>query len=243
VEIVTDASSGTSPVPLRSGFQGDLSALGWGLAAPQVRAGEKVGMGRDAKPFEPSPGVSIFDVEVPPGAQILAGRIGNADGGAPDIDLDFLLFHDNEEDGFDAADEVAKSADGDAEEAVVLTRPAAGRYRFSVVGFKTKEPYSVFDFTTWLAADPAPDDPSAPPGLTITGDPRAVRPGEDVTLDVGWSDLPGDGIYLGLATFHDTTAPAGSRGVASAVVRIVKSAPGTPPPRWPDGTGRGAGAG
>lgn len=238
-EIKTDQGSGSAPITVRAGFQGELSGLGWGLAPPRLAAGETVEAAArsDEPPFEPAPGVDLFDVQVPPGTQVLAAEVSNADGGAPDTDLDLYLFHDDEGDGFTAEDRVAASADGDAEEAVAIPLPSPGSYRFTVVGFKTKDPVSVYDFTTWLAADSSPDDPTSPstvPGVAVTGDPKSVAPGEPATLTFEWSGIPADGVYLGLATFHDS-GPDPLHPVAQSIVRISKAPTGAPAragPRW-----------
>ena len=225
-DIPTDAATGSAPVRARAGYQGDLSALGWGLAPPRKLAGETVAtVTPGAVPFEPSAGVDIFDVTVPAGAQVLAADVNNADGGATDTDLDLYLFHDDEGDGFDELDALARSADEDAEESIVIPRPDAGAYRFAVVGFKAKDPVTTYDFTSWVGADPAPDDPTTPssaPGLEVRGDPRPVGLGEEVALELVWSGLPADGVYLGLVTFHDSTAPDPADPKALTLVRITK---------------------
>ncbi len=227
--IPTDAASGSAPVRARSGFQGDLSALGWGLAPPRVLPGETAATFGGAPNFTPSAGVDVFDVTVPAGAQVLAADVANADGGAKDTDLDLYLFYDDEGNGFDPTDELAKSADADAAESIAIPRPAPGAYRFSVVGFKTRDPVSTYDFTSWVGADPSPDDPSTPssaPGLEVRGDPRPVVFGQEVALELVWSGLPADGVYLGLVTFHDSAAPDPTDPKAITLVWITKRAGG-----------------
>src|SRR5207302_7330052 len=125
------------------------SALGFGFAAPSVHRGEKIGPGKDTPPTTESPGVRVFDVQVPPGAQILAGSTSNADGGKPSTDLDLFLFYDKDGNGFQPEDQVAESAGAGADEFVALPSPRPGAYRFSVVGFLTSDPVSTFDFRTW----------------------------------------------------------------------------------------------
>ncbi|MGH8974273.1 MAG: S8 family serine peptidase, partial [Acidimicrobiia bacterium] len=224
--IPTDAASGSAPVRARAGYQGDLSALGWGLAPPRAFPGETVATAAPGGPrFTPSAAIDVFDVTVPPGAQVLAADVTNADGGAKEIDLDLFLFYDDEGDGFDADDALADSADADAEESIAIPRPAPGAYRFSVVGFKTKDPVTTYDFTSWMGADPTPDDPTTPssaPGLEVRGDPRAVVFGDEVALELVWSRLPADGVYLGVVTFYDRAAPDPAEVKALTVVRITK---------------------
>jgi subtilisin family serine protease len=228
--IPTDAAAGSAPVRARAGYQGDLSALGWGLAPPRSFPGETVATAPpDNDHITPSDAVDVFDVTVPPGAQVLAADVANADGGAKETDLDLFLFYDDEGDGFDAGDELATSADADAAESIAIPMPAAGAYRFSVVGFKTRDPLTTYDFRSWLGADPTPDDPTTPssaPGLEVRGDPRPVIFGQEVALDLTWSGLAGDGVYLGLVTFHDAAAPDPADAKAMTLVRVTKRSSG-----------------
>jgi Fibronectin type-III domain/Bacterial pre-peptidase C-terminal domain len=229
LQVTTTAVSGAAPLTVGTGYQGDLNVLGWGLAPPKTLAGQTVGkvagVQTDSPPVEAGPGVDVYDVQVPPGAQVLAAQISNVDGGSPDTDLDLYLLRDDEGNGFDANDVVAASAGSSADEAITVTLPAGGAYRFVVVGFKPKDPVSRFDLTTWLAADSSPDDASTPstlPGLVVVGDPQPVTPGRTATFTVNWSGAGADGTYLGLVTFHDATPPDALHPVAATVVRLVK---------------------
>jgi hypothetical protein len=247
LDLATDQPEGNRPVAVRSGYDGELSALGWGLATPASHPGQTIGLGEGAERHQPSAGVNVFDVNVPPGTQLLAGRVGNADGGGPagpdgkpPVDLDLFLLYDDEGDGFDAADgaqPVAQSADPDADEAITIIRPRPGAYRFSVVGYRVAEPTSSYDFTTWLLADPAPDDPAVPaggPGVAVGGDPVAVGRGAEVALPLDWSGLTTDGTYLGLVTWHQGAAPDPATPIAGTLLRIVRAPAGTRPPPWPE---------
>lgn len=225
--VTTDQAAGSSPLTARVGYSGDLSAMGWGLAPPRVLPGETVGFGKDAPPFEPGPGVDVHDVQVPPGTQLVAAETANVDGGNPDTDLDLFLFHDDEGNGFDEEDRIAASADADSDETIVLPLPAPGAYRFGIVGFKTQDPVSTYDFTTWVVADPSPDDPATPstaPGLAVRGDPLPVAPGDTVTLALEWSNMSADGVYLGIVTFFDSAAPDPHSPLTHSIVRIAKGA-------------------
>jgi subtilisin family serine protease len=232
VGAVTADASGATPVTVATGYQGDMSALAWGLAPARVTAGETIATAQpDAVPFEAGTGVNIVDLEVPPGAQVLAAQITNADGGAPDTDLDLYLFYDHDGNGFDPGDAAAVSADEDAAESIAVPLPPPGSYRLAVVGFKTRDPATTYDFATWLVADPSPDDPSTPssaPGLAVTGDPQAVTPGGSATLQLEWSGMGAEGTYLGLITYYDSAAPDPLLPVTASLVRIVKAPPGTP---------------
>ena len=195
-EVATSDAAGTATLPVRAGFAGTLSGLGWGLAPPRAVPGETVATASPASdhPWAPSAGVRTYDVEVPAGAQVLAGAIS---AGA-----------DQDGKGFDAADVVGRSAGPGATESIALALPPPGSYRFAVVGFKTQNPTSKYDFTTWLGADPTPNDPASPstaPGLVVAGDPKVVSPGDGIELPLAWSGVAADGTYLGLVTYHDHT--------------------------------------
>ncbi|MDQ1515438.1 MAG: hypothetical protein QOE80_1268 [Actinomycetota bacterium] len=227
LQVVTSAAAGTAALPVRAGFAGSLSGLGWGLAPPRLQPGQTVATASSAHdhPWAPSEGVRTYDVEVPPGAQVLAGAISAVDGGAAGTDVDLYLFRDQDGKGLDASDVVGLSAGPGSEESIALMLPPPGTYRFAVVGFKTQSPASTFDFTTWLGADPTPDDPASPstaPGLVVGGDPKVVTPGDAVELEVAWSSLPADGTYLGLVTYHDQIPPDPQAPVGSTLVRVVK---------------------
>jgi hypothetical protein len=227
VRVAASDAAGTASLPVRAGFTGSLSGLGWGLAPPRPERGQTVGTASPATdhPWAASEGVRTYDVEVPPGTQVLAGAISGADAGAAGTDLDLYLFRDKDGKGLDASDVVGMSAGPGAAESLALALPPPGTYRFAVVGFKTQSPTSTFDFTTWLAADPTPDDPASPstaPGLVVGGDPKAVVPGDTVELQLAWSGVDTDGTYLGLVTYHDQTPADPQSPVGFTIVRVVR---------------------
>jgi hypothetical protein len=237
LDVVASEAAGASPLRVRAGFDGTFSALGWGLVPGRVASGQTVetaSAGRD-HPWQPSDAVRIYDVEVPAGAQMLAAAVtpgdtpeppgSHIDHGAADSDLDLYLFHDQDGKGFDANDVVARSAGPGAMESIALALPPAASYRFAVVGFKTQKPSSTYDFTTWIGADPTPDDPASPsttPGLTVGGDPEDVTAGEGLDLSVTWSDVTADGTYYGLVTYHDQTPADPQAPIAATLVRVVR---------------------
>jgi hypothetical protein len=110
-------------------------------------------------------------------------------------------------------------------ESIALALPPAGSYRFAVVGFKTPKPASTYDFTTWIGADPTPDDPASPsttPGLTVGGDPKDVTAGEVLDLAVTWSGVNTDGTYYGLLTYHDQAPADPQAPIAATLLRVVR---------------------
>ncbi|HEY3187008.1 MAG TPA: S8 family serine peptidase, partial [Solirubrobacteraceae bacterium] len=232
VKVTADQSAGSTTIPVHTGFTGTLTGLGWGLAAPDTKAGEQITTDPVGAPDPntPSPSMKTYDVDVPAGAQLLSGRIANTDGGDPNTDLDLYLFRDANSDGTFGPDEMVDlSASAIANEGVTEVLPDAGHYRFVIVGFTTRAP-STYDFTTWLLNDGTPDDPSGGPGIAVTGDPFSVGIGQTADATLSYSGVDAKGLYLGLATFHDTASPGRDNVKASSIVELTKSADTTAPP-------------
>lgn len=241
IRVSTDQTSGSTPLPVQLGFTGTFSAAGFGLASPQVSAGQTVEATTGGPTLDPSdPGERRYTVAAPAGAQLVAGETSNVDAGDPNTDLDLYLFCDPNSDGNleDAVGPIAQSAGATALESITvpligpdippeIAGPDAGcplptTFVFAVVGFTTREPNSVFDFTSWLVNDPSPDDPSNPPAITVTGDPVAATPGKQVTLSLNWSGVAANGTYLGVVGYDDTVAPTPDE---ISVVRLTRGAP------------------
>ena len=237
LDAVASGATGATLLRVRSGFDGTFSALGWGLVPGRRIPGQTVATaaaGRD-HPWEPSDGVRVYDVEVPAGAQMLAAAVtpgdtpdppgSDVDHDATDTDLDLYLLHSRDGKGFAATDVVARSTGPGSTESIALALPPAGSYRFAVVGFKTQKPSSTYNFTTWIGADPTPDDPASPsttPGLTVGGEPNEVTAGQGFDLSVAWSGLNVAGIYYGLVTYHDQTPADPRTPIAATLIRVVR---------------------
>jgi hypothetical protein len=219
-------SAGRVPLALPTGYQGQLSALGYGLGRPETLRDQTVGQDPEAGDGDVSqarPGVAVFDLQVPAGSQALAAEIGGAGLLSPLVDLDLYVFFDDEGDGFDMDDLVDFSEIGNS---LFVFDPEPGAYRVSIVGFEA-EPVVVFDLTTWLINDPTPDDLSSPPGagLRVSGDPAAVTLGGLAALDLEWQGLDEAGVYLGLITWHDTADPTTGSAVGETIVAITRGSP------------------
>ena len=197
--------AGQAAFPLPTGYDGVLSAIGFGLAAPETIPSQTVGKdpnsGEDDLLAQPGPGVAVFDVQVPPGAQAIAAETTPA---LPDqlADVDMFLFYDDEGDGF-TYDELLEFSERDGSgESIIWTDPEPGAYRFAVRGFDAN-PLATFDLTTWLITDPSPDmlSDGPGPGLQVTGDPLTAIPGGVADLTVEWNGLEEPGVYLGLIRY------------------------------------------
>ncbi|RZU73291.1 subtilase family protein [Micromonospora kangleipakensis] len=104
-------------------------------------------------------------VDVPAGAASFTARIGNPSDLGADLDLSVFL----------GATRVGISADGDSEEAVTLTNPAAGTYRVVVDGYAVDDPTTAYDYRDSFSA-PALGSLSAP------NTPLALANGATATL-------------------------------------------------------------
>jgi subtilisin family serine protease len=217
LSVSTDKLAGSQPFSVTAGYDGTLNVVGFGLAAPSTHPGQHVtttdGDG-SPDPTTESPSNRFYDLTVPAGAQLLSGRIANSDG-----DLDLFLFHDANKDGKFTGDElIDASATPAANEGVTEVDPAAGAYRFVVVGFDTQDP-STFDFSTWVVNDPAGDDATGGPGIAVTGDPFAVTAGQTVQPTLQWNNVLQTGLYLGVVEYDDGTGQIGT-----SVVELDKTA-------------------
>lgn len=198
--------------------------MGWGLAKPVVRAGRKITATTGAPDLSGTdPGTQLYPVTVAAGSQLLAARLSNVDGGDPNTDLDLYLFRDPNGDGdYSDATLAGQSASGGSDERITVPLPEAGKYVLAVVGFTTKSPSSTYDLTSWLVADPGPDQPAPAPGITVTGDPVAVTPGQQVPLTLNWSGVGAAGTYLGLVTYHDSATPTLANAKRYSVVELTR---------------------
>ena len=220
-------AAGVVPLTLPTGYEGQLSALGYGLARGDVRADQTVGVDtgddNDLNHIaQPGPGVATFDLTVPADAKALAAELDAATLGDPLVDLDLFVFHDDEGDGFNG-DDYVDSSETAAQEALFILDPSPGAYRISVRGVSA-DPVATFDLTTWVLDDTTPDLLSDPllPGLQVVGDPVPVTIGGAGTLELEWTGLDQPGVYLGYVTFHDTAVPIPNDPLGEMVVAITR---------------------
>jgi hypothetical protein len=198
--------AGQAAFPVPTGYDGVLSVLGYGLAAPETIRNQTVGKdensGEDDALAQPGPGVAVFDRQVLPGTQAIVAETGGPALTDQLADVDLFLFYDDEGDGFDYEDLLDFSERDGSAESIIWTDPEPGAYRFAVRGFDA-DPVATFDLTTWLIADPAPDVLGGPPGpgMAVTGDPITAIPGGIADLTVEWDGLDEPGVYLGLIRY------------------------------------------
>jgi hypothetical protein len=220
--------AGRAPLVLPTGFAGQLSALGYGLARGDVRRDQTVGVdvdddGEDLNRIaQPGPGVTVFDLTVPTDAKALAAELDDAGLSEPLVDLDLFIFHDDEGDGF-RSDDFVDASETASQEALFLLDPDPGAYRISVRGVSA-DPVATFDLTTWVLDDMTPDVLSDPlvPGLQVIGDPVPVTVGGLGTLQLEWVGLDEPGVYLGFVTFHNAAVPDPNNPLGEMVVAITR---------------------
>src|SRR3954452_14801127 len=227
VAVEAAGDSGSAPLNgVKAGFAGPFSSAGWGLAAPQVKPGEKI-TGTSERPdlSGTDPGTKLYPTTVPAGSQLYAVRTSNVDAGAAGRDLDLYVYRDANNDGtFDPSEQVGISATATATESVELPLPDAGKYLVAVVGFSIQPGGSTYDLTQWTVTDPQPDDPAPAPGLTVTGDPFTASPGATVPLTLNWSGVTAPGTYLGVATYHQGATPTTANMKGLSIVELRRGA-------------------
>src|SRR5206468_8189227 len=133
LSVTTQADSGSQPVTFTSGFAGQMGVQAFGLAAPQIKAGESITTGVPKPSPNPGPGVNVYDVTVKPGTQVLGAATLNP---TPEAftDVDLFVYYDADHNGFSDTDLIAQAAGPSGTESYALTLPKPGDYRFSVLG-------------------------------------------------------------------------------------------------------------
>ncbi len=222
VDVETDTPSGTAPLSVQTGFAGPLFGYATGLAAPNVRVGEKVSTDQTVSQNTPNAGNVHYDITVPEGADLLRAEITNS---VPDdSDLDLYLYYDANGDGtFDDPDELYDlSATGASNEALLEFAPDPGKYRLVVNGFGTANP-STYDFTTWLVADKSPNDLADEPSVAIT-DPVTATLGGTVEPQLSYRGLNAAGSYVGVVRYSQAAGkPSGDSLLDASVVTVTKT--------------------
>lgn len=216
--VVTGTATGAATTlnwDVKSGYAGDLSADGFGLAADDVLAAQVVSQDPD-QDIETDPfasGVRVYDFTLGANARYVA--MGTLDATTtPGSDLDVFLLHDVAGDGFTLGDLVALSADGDSNEIVELVDPAPGDYRLIVHGWATPGGSSTFDLHRWTV-DQATGDAASLVATAGGGDPETVGIDEFVAIEAAASNLAAPGQYRGVVTYRD-----GSGAIGTTVVII-----------------------
>ncbi|MYW65739.1 S8 family serine peptidase [Streptomyces sp. SID8379] len=131
VQTVPEAKVGT-PADVSWKVTNNFAAISGGKLQ-----GGALGSSKSARPSIAQGATQTSEVVVPEGAEKLAVSIGNVSDKSADLDLTV----------YDAAgNQVAQSADGDSEEAVTVTKPAAGTYTVEIVGYSVPSGSTDYDY-------------------------------------------------------------------------------------------------
>ncbi len=196
---------------VKTGYDGVLSADGFGLVGDAVVTGQFVAQDpdQDITTDTFTSGVKFYDYTL--GADVryfAAGTAGNTT--TPGSDLDVFLFFDATNNGFTFGDLVALSADGDSDEVVELIDPVAGSYRLVVHGWGTPGGAgSSYTLHQW-SVDQAAADTGTLVATAGAGDPAVVSTGAMVGIDAAVSGLATAGQYRGIVTYRDAGGSLGT---------------------------------
>jgi len=211
-EVSGSGGSGNGSFAVTFGYNGSYEARVHGLRLPLVLTGQTVAEDPD-RLFEPvddpAGGVRAHVYDVPPDQAYLRFQtFDQLTDGDDDLDL-YLYFCPDDQ----SCSRIAQSGGPTAAEQIDVAFPGAGTYVVFVHGFDTDDvaggPGAVYDIAAWQFG--LNDDAG---NLTV-GAPSFVTAGATVDIDVGWSGLMPETIYLG-GISH--TTPAGLVGLT--VIRI-----------------------
>jgi len=202
-EVSLSGTSGSRTIPVRTGFNGTLTAAPHGLAAAAVTTHHLVGTNTEFNTANPAPGpaVSKDTVTVPAGTKVARFATFGAD--YPDgTDLDVFVYQGG------TTTLVGQSAGGTAEESVTVTAP--GTYDVYVVQFSLAPGLTEQDvrFHAFVVA------PGSAGNLTATPASQPATLGGLANVTVGWSGLAAGTRYLGVIEFGDGSVVRGQTIVA-----------------------------
>ena len=212
-EVFGSGGSGEASFPVTFGYSGNYQARVHGLRLPTVIADQFVGQDPD-KLFEPindpENGVTAFVFDVPAEqAYLRFALFDEFTDGDDDLDL-FLYFCPTDT----TCEKIAESGSPTSREEINVLFPGAGTYVVFVHGFETDNivggPGAIFDLAAWQFG--LNDDVG---NLQVTA-PSLVSSGSTVDLDIRWSGLVPQSLYLG-GISH--TTPEGLVGITIVNIR------------------------
>ncbi len=206
-EITGTGTAGAAAFDVAWGYGGSYEALAHGLVEPVTRDDvvEDDPSNDFNEAYTSGVGITFHEITVPDGTAY--ARFGLLDAYTDgDDDLDLYVF---DPDG----NFVGGSGSATSAEEVDLTLPAAGRYSVAVHGWETDGPDAAYTLFAWNV--PLDTDGS----LTVTAAPTSAVAGGTGTVEIAWSGLEPDTLYLG-AVSH--TGPDGSLGLT--IVGVDSSA-------------------
>ena len=212
VSAEVDGATGLVEWDVKSGYDGVLSADGYGLAADDVLAGETVAQDpdQDIETGTLTSGVTTYPYTL--GANVryfAAGTAGATTTAGSDLDV-YLLFDENDDNVFEFDELVASAADGDSDEIAELVNPEPGDYLLIIHGWGTPGGGgSTYDLHQWIV-DQATADTGTLVATVEGGDPAAVTTGDTFGIDAAVSGLSAAGQYRGVVTYRDASDELGT---------------------------------
>ena len=197
-EVTLTGNSGSLQLPVKTGYNGTLTATGNGLTASTVTTMTLVGENRAFDPAFPATGPAVGKVTVTVPAGTRVGRFATFDGDYPaGTDLDLFVYPAG------TSTLVASSAGATAEESVTLS--AAGSYDIYVVQFALPPGSTQLNVRHhhWTLTGGNAGN------LTVTPASRAVTIGGAAPVTVSWTGLATGSRYLGYVEFGNGTAVIG----------------------------------
>ncbi|GGM16306.1 S8 family serine peptidase [Dactylosporangium sucinum] len=189
-EVTGSGASGHTPIDLRAGYTGPVTARAFGLAASTVHARKLVGSTAAFVATSPgvSPAVFSFEITVPPGMRI--ARLATfATDHAPSSDIDLYLY--------EGGTLVDRSDGTTSDEEIMLT--STGTFEVYAVQFGLPASVTEQEVKAHLFLV----DKAAPRSVVVTPPSIRVKPDETASFDVAWSGLDPARRYLGLVEFGD----------------------------------------
>jgi subtilisin family serine protease len=205
--------SGLIDWEVKSGYDGFLSADGYGLAPNDPLLGESVAQDSDQDIVTDTftSGVTFYDFTTTPTTRYVA--MGTLDETTTlGSDLDVYLFRElaDGDAGFSLDDLIAFAADGDSTEIVELVNPTVDTYRLVVHGWGTPGGGgSTYDLHRWTV-DQATADAATLVGTAGLGDPQAVAVNDIVAVEAAVAGLGAVGQYRGIVAYRDAGGEIGA---------------------------------
>jgi hypothetical protein len=191
---VTGSASGIS-YTVKTGYAGTLNFAARGLVAATTSA-QTVAQDPDQtfNPADPTGTVRV-DIVVPAGLKLF--RVGIDEGfiTPSGTDLDVYVYR--------GATRVGQSSDGDSNEMVTFTNPAADTYTVYVHGFNTNGPSANFTLFSWQLGSTSAGN------MTVPG-PATATIGGSVPVNLSFTGLVGGTWYLGQTVYNDGTSDIGT---------------------------------
>jgi subtilisin family serine protease len=191
-EVGGSGATGSGTVTVHGGYTGTVTAQAYGLVKSTITSQKLTGSDHAFDPTAPAVSATAYKTTVVVPAGTAAARVATyASDHAPSSDIDLYVYKAG------TSTSVGESAGGTADESVDLSDP--GSYDVYVVQFAAPaaQDVKVHSFVVGHAAAG---------NVSISPAAQPIKPDQDVTFLVSWTDLDPDGRYLGVLEFGDGSA-------------------------------------